>query len=89
MVINSVAKLRQLGQSAVFSLPSTPTIADLDSDGESEGEMTEQVLKYFFVVGIMHRENGRQIMNKEYLARCPFRLWSSYLHDQTSDFLPV
>ncbi|KAL2099576.1 hypothetical protein ACEWY4_003970 [Coilia grayii] len=36
MVINSIVKLRHLGQSTVFSLPNTPTIADLDSDGETE-----------------------------------------------------
>ncbi|XP_048875862.1 tubulin polyglutamylase complex subunit 2 isoform X3 [Brienomyrus brachyistius] len=37
MVINSVAKLCPLCQSAVFSLPSAPTLADLDSEEETEG----------------------------------------------------
>lgn len=44
MVINSILKLRHLGQSTVFSLPNTPTIADLDSDGETEGTLLEQII---------------------------------------------
>ncbi|XP_012685551.2 tubulin polyglutamylase complex subunit 2 [Clupea harengus] len=47
MVINSVVKLRRLGQSSVFSLPSTPTIADLDSDGETEDAETGREQPHF------------------------------------------
>ncbi|XP_030623265.1 tubulin polyglutamylase complex subunit 2 [Chanos chanos] len=36
MVINSVARLRPLVQSTVFSLPNAPTLADLDSDNDSD-----------------------------------------------------
>lgn len=38
MVINSVVKLRQLVQSTMYSLPSAPTLADLDFRDELEGE---------------------------------------------------
>ncbi|KAM9450703.1 tubulin polyglutamylase complex subunit 2 [Clarias gariepinus] len=37
MVINSVAKLRLLAQSNIYSLPSAPTLADLDFGDELEG----------------------------------------------------
>ncbi|KAI1904659.1 hypothetical protein AGOR_G00007960 [Albula goreensis] len=37
MVINRVAKLVPLCQSAVFSLPSAPTLSDLDTEEETEG----------------------------------------------------
>ncbi|KAG5834171.1 hypothetical protein ANANG_G00258620 [Anguilla anguilla] len=38
MVINSLAKLLPLSQSAVFSLPNMPTLSDLDSQEEPEGD---------------------------------------------------
>lgn len=38
MVINSIAKLRLLVQSNIYSLPSAPTLADLDFKDELEGE---------------------------------------------------
>lgn len=39
MVINSVAQLRPLIQSNVYSLPNAPTLADLDFDDDLEGEI--------------------------------------------------
>jgi len=39
MVINSVAQLRPLIQSNVYSLPNAPTLADLDFDNDLQGEI--------------------------------------------------
>lgn len=39
MIINSVAQLRPLIQSNVYSLPNAPTLADLDFDEDLDGEI--------------------------------------------------
>lgn len=45
MVINSLAKLRLLVQSNIYSLPSAPTLADLDFKDELEGE---EIFRIFY-----------------------------------------
>lgn len=37
MMVNSVAQLRPLLQSNVYSLPNAPTLADLDFDNNEDG----------------------------------------------------
>lgn len=38
MVINSVSKLCRLGGSSMYTLPSAPTLADLEDDTDDEGK---------------------------------------------------
>lgn len=38
MVINSVSKLCRLGGSSMYTLPSAPTLADLEDDTDEEGK---------------------------------------------------
>ncbi|XP_018602347.1 tubulin polyglutamylase complex subunit 2 [Scleropages formosus] len=47
MVINCVAKLCPLTQSAVFSLPYAPTLADLDCDEETEASENHPKVPHF------------------------------------------
>lgn len=51
MVINSVVKLRLLVQSNIYSLPSAPTLADLDFKDESEGERISRI----FYSSVLHK----------------------------------
>ncbi|XP_058841966.1 tubulin polyglutamylase complex subunit 2-like isoform X3 [Acipenser ruthenus] len=41
MVINSVCALSPLCESPLYSLPSAPTLADLDSESDSEGKRSD------------------------------------------------
>ncbi|XP_041095040.1 tubulin polyglutamylase complex subunit 2-like isoform X8 [Polyodon spathula] len=48
MVINSVCALSPLCESALYSLPSAPTLADLDSESDS-GELVAQQCEVWFL----------------------------------------
>ncbi|XP_058841952.1 tubulin polyglutamylase complex subunit 2-like isoform X1 [Acipenser ruthenus] len=47
MVINSVCALSPLCESPLYSLPSAPTLADLDSESDSEGVKSQPVKPHF------------------------------------------
>ncbi|MGH0184290.1 UNVERIFIED_CONTAM: hypothetical protein FKN15_014640 [Acipenser sinensis] len=47
MVINSVCALSPLCESPLYSLPSAPTLADLDSESDSEGVESQPVKPHF------------------------------------------